>query len=1073
MLHRSGNRRASISRRGTQARTTLSTAILGALLLGAAVPAAQAQSYTEAGKSGDAASWRSDEFKADWGLGAIGAEYAYARGLSGKGVRVGVFDSGSDLSHPDFAGKDNRSFRIADILDDGSACTNSVGLTDSACFMSDGDQPGVEYFHYTDADREFVKYLVEIGYLYDWVPEYLESIAGFQYNTHGTHVAGTMAANRDGSGSHGVAFGADIATARLFSNSYGDLNNLLGFEGGESYAIGPSPEAVASMYAQMQAAGVRAINHSWGLSQEPQTVEDMDALYASEGAAEYFKTYVDPSLKNGTLQVFAAGNDQPIAGIYASLPRYVPELEKYWLSVVNMNKDGVLDDSSAICGQSKDWCVTAPGTDITSTVVGGQIDGNVVRDADGNFVGLEITDEQREHGYGDMTGTSMAAPHVTGALALLMERFPYLDNPQIRDVLLTTATDMGDAGVDEVYGWGLINLQKAIDGPGQFRVDTDVVMNQRAGGAKVWEGLAWDDWKNDIGGPGRLTKSGAGWLRLSGDNSFAGATVKDGVLELDGDNALAADVRVDGGFFVLNGGLRDTALTVNGGSAQIQGTISGGLTTVAAGGRLGGTGTLGDTVVAGTIAPGNSIGTLAVNGSYLQQTGSFYDAELGADGAADLLQVSGAASLQGGTVRAIRTPGQYRLGGSYTILSAAGGVDGQFAGLDASQFSPFLKLQLVYAGNDVSIDVSRGQSLASAGTTRNQRAAGAGVDSLADANPILQPLVQLFPAQAVDALDRLSGEIHASVQSALIEDDRHVRDTALERARNGHDAFTAQRDEDSRFGAWVDVQRHGGHVAGDGNAAKLDYSGNSTLVGVDYQFENGWRIGALGGAGRNDLDGKARGAKGEVDTRRLGLYGGQSWGGFGLRAGVTYAWHDVEIERGIAFEGFSDRTRADYDAKTRQAFLEGGYRFAAGAWEFEPYLQYAQLRTDSDGFREDGGPAALRGRAEDGKVDLGTAGLRFNVNLRGTGQEQSWLSLRGGLGYRRANGDRTPRAEVAFADGAVFGVEGAPIARKATIAELGVGARLSRNSLLEVGYSGQFGDDGHDHGANARFSVQF
>ncbi|MFX8016059.1 autotransporter-associated beta strand repeat-containing protein, partial [Acinetobacter baumannii] len=92
------------------------------------------------------------------------------------------------------------------------------------------------------------------------------------------------------------------------------------------------------------------------------------------------------------------------------------------------------------------------------------------------------------------------------------------------------------------YGWGLIDLRRAIEGPGQIRVDTEVVMNQRAGGAKVWEGLAWDDWTNDIGGDGRLTKSGIGWLRLSGDNTFGGLTVKQGVLELDGDNALGGDV---------------------------------------------------------------------------------------------------------------------------------------------------------------------------------------------------------------------------------------------------------------------------------------------------------------------------------------------------------------------------------------------------------------------------------------------------------------------------------------------------------------------------------------------------
>jgi subtilase-type serine protease len=80
----------------------------------------------------------------------------------------------------------------------------------------------------------------------------------------------------------------------------------------------------------------------------------------------------------------------------------------------------------------------------------------------------------------------------------------------------------------------MVDLRKAIEGYGSLRVDTNVVMNQKAGGLKVWEGDAWDDWTNDIGGPGKLTKSGIGWLRLSGDNSFNGAVLRDGTLELNG-----------------------------------------------------------------------------------------------------------------------------------------------------------------------------------------------------------------------------------------------------------------------------------------------------------------------------------------------------------------------------------------------------------------------------------------------------------------------------------------------------------------------------------------------------------
>ncbi|WP_256675032.1 S8 family serine peptidase, partial [Pseudomonas sp. FSL R10-0071] len=52
--------------------------------------------------------------------------------------------------------------------------------------------------------------------------DYLD-MAGIEYEAHGTHVAGTMLANRDGVGTHGVAYGAALNTVRIFSNTYNFL----------------------------------------------------------------------------------------------------------------------------------------------------------------------------------------------------------------------------------------------------------------------------------------------------------------------------------------------------------------------------------------------------------------------------------------------------------------------------------------------------------------------------------------------------------------------------------------------------------------------------------------------------------------------------------------------------------------------------------------------------------------------------------------------------------------------------------------------------------------------------------
>ncbi|WP_250061368.1 autotransporter domain-containing protein [Stenotrophomonas mori] len=1050
-------------------------ALVLALVLG--ISPAMAQAQAETGAPGDPGSWMSDEFKADWGLAAIKAQYAYARGLTGKGIRLGVFDSGVDLAHGEFAGRNVDGIRIADVLADGTPCTNTSLLAGpDACFLSDGDTVAVDYFHYTDADRALVDALVDGGYLYDWVPEYFESLAGFSFQTHGTHVAGTMAANRDGQGTHGVAFAADLTSARLFSNSYSDLYSQLGL-GGESHAIGPDSGTVESMYAQMAAAGVRAINHSWGLSEEPTSVADMDMLYAYNVA--YFDTYVQPSLRDGMLQVFAAGNNYgEIAGIYATLPRYVPDLEKYWLSVVNIDLAGAIDGSSSRCGQTMDWCVSAPGTDITSTVVVGDIEGEVLGDGNGGVAGLEITAESPEYGYGDMTGTSMAAPHVSGALALLMERFPYLDNPQIRDVLLTTATDLGAPGVDEVYGWGLINLEKAIDGPGMLRVDTDVVMNQRAGGTRVWEGAAWDDWRNDIDGPGRLGKDGIGWLRLSGDNRFAGASVRQGILELTGDNTLAGDVSVDGTaaalYLTATGSLNGSDLRVNQGMAVVNGSVRDGRTVVGAGGTLGGSGTLGDLEVQGTLAPGNSIGTLSIKGDYVQKAGSTYVAELSPPAASDTLDVSGTALIEGGTLMLLPSgDGTFLLGQQYTLLTAAGGLSGAFEAVDASGLSPFLKPSALFSANRLQLAIERGQALASAATTRNQKPVATALDSMADSSGLLQRLVLLSAPQAATAFDQLSGEIHASAKSLLAQDSRAVRDSALARARHGQDAFSAQNAADPGLGAWVEVEQSNSRLEGDGNATQARLSGNTTLVGADLQTDSGWRFGLLGGTGRSTLRVAGRSSKAEVDSRHVGAHAGRQWGGFGLRAGYAQSRQTLETHREVVFTGLSERADAKYDADLKQAFVEAGYRFAFGRNELEPFAQFAQVRIRTDDARETGGLSALAVRGDSSTTHLSTAGLRFNANLSATGQPQSWLSLRASLAYRHAGGDLTPRTSADWNGGGGFTVEGTPLTRNATLAELGVAARLSARTLLELGYTGMLASDGNDTGMNARLSVQF
>ena len=1131
-----------------------------------------------------AESWRNDaEFQGDWGLRAIGAEYAYARGITGAGVALGIYDSGVFDSHPEFAGEGKLT--LLDIKD--------------GIWFPENPQPG----EYGDFDGRPL-----IGYT--------------GYSDHGTHVGGTMVANRDGSGMHGVAFGANLHSATHF----------LGYDSFVVVRGGQVSPTVAAIDAFVNS-GARFVNHSWGSSNDAlkhtasfAQVEQM--LRPRLGAAE-----VDAfrrAAEAGVVQVFAAGNvgtqaalgTGPHASSWGSAPMFFSELEKHWLVVTNMTSNGTSNSGSYFCGNAQYWCVTAPGTGINSSTVSQSlserheqirleeaastseltraellnevidlqsyvdfqgdlyfdllaqsadpdamaaiIDNVMTRAArvagmlarydlsgesannqavlamyrDNPTIFLERASENTADllnalrqqlpeyaldndvaqafqsavnaamgalgyspSYGAYSGTSMAAPHVTGALGLIAERFGYMSNAQVRDTLLTTAGDPGEA-LNSEYGWGLISLEAAMNGPGAFLGDFDVTL---AAGLE-------DTWSNDITNAlvrtgretdrGSLIKRGGGSLTLSGDNSFDGFTVHGGLLTLSGLNAYGEghDGVVAGGALALSGSLQGNALRVNGGIAEItdaglldganlfvggaggsalalfDGVQTGGYTLVGAGGRLGGNGTLGDTTVAsgGTIAPGRSIGTLTVDGDYVQQAGSTFEVEMTPPDQMDRLLVSGTATLEGGRVVAQRGPGVYALGQRYDFLSAAGGVTGRFDALDSTAITPFLGLTLSYDAFGVVLDVARGAAFANFAGTHNQRAAAGSLDGMSDGNALIDSLVQLFPAQAIEAVDLLSGDVHATAQSVLIDSSRHVRGTVLARASGGTDPLQAQQDPDRRFGAWVDLQRTGGSLADGANAAGSEYSGGNTLVGADYTFDSGLRLGVMGGIGEADLKAAQRmHARTDIDTRHAGVYAGYSWNGLGLRGGWSYGSHDMKVERRVSFTGLEDRTFAAYDATTRQAFVEAGYRFGDERWGVEPYAQFAQVRASADAFAEDGGVAALSGRTRGVRADLTTGGVRFDVNLRGSQQAQTWLGLRGGVGYRKTGGELVPWTDVALAGGESFIVHGAPVGSDAKLLELGIAARTSANSLLEVGYHGQYADEARDHGANLRWSVQF
>lgn len=244
---------------------------------------------------------------------------------------------------------------------------------------------------------------------------------------HGTAVAGVIAAirdpnNGDNRNSHGVAFDAEILA---INTADGDSCTTE-----EGCAFYDSDIANALDYARLN--GVKVVNISLGGDE----FNSPDLIQAYQDA-----------VNAGMIIVVSAGNvEEGDTPEMAAVPENSASIA--WADWANgqiivagaLDRTGALADFSHMAGEvAKNVFLVAAGDEIPT--IGLPIDG--------------------DPGYYLYTGTSFSAPHIAGAAALLYQAFPNLDGAEIAEILLTTATDLGDAGADAVYGSGLINMAEA------------------------------------------------------------------------------------------------------------------------------------------------------------------------------------------------------------------------------------------------------------------------------------------------------------------------------------------------------------------------------------------------------------------------------------------------------------------------------------------------------------------------------------------------------------------------------------------------------------------------------------
>ena len=838
------------------------------------------------------------------------------------------------------------------------------------------------------------------------------------YFNHGTFVASVLAARRDGAARsdnmHGVAYNAGLVIGAMNFDPDDEIN---------SHYVASSLDYVSSH-------ATKVINNSWEF-----TSGTIDPLVNYQNFSSNYPIIISAiktALDRGSVLVFTTGNE---AAANPGTPSIVPFYDGNvaakggFIVVAAATNDGTsLASYSNRCGVAKEYCIAAPGGD---EMVGQPL----------SATGILGANRDSNTGYFIAYGTSAAAPIVSGAVALVAERFPWMTNKNLGVTILTTGTRAANPDVE--WGRGLLNVGKAIQGPGLFEEDFE---------ANVPDGYS-PVFSNDIGYRaglnGGLTKLGTGTLTLTGTDTYTGSTF------------------ISGGTLVVNGSLVSPV-------------------TVAAAGTLRGTGNLsGALTVNGTLAPGNLVGILTVTNSVTMNAGSTFHTRVASATAFGKLNVVGTAVLPDNANIVVDVIGSaYNTTGKLENILSAGTLNsnGTFNVADNSLLFNFGALK---DGNTVDLMVLHDTSVnlqnivANAGN-RSATGAARAIDSELARAPTSQ-LAGMFggfsngqEAQLSHAVSQtlplLTGESTRVAQAVLGHVKRIVqaRQDGLNGLSSG-DAIIGDKEMWIRpFGSWADQHDRDG-VSG--------YSANTAgiTLGVDTEISPVSRLGLAFAYANISVRGNSLVApnRATVDVYLLLGHGSRKLdANYELTYQAGLGQNTTKGQRSISFASGAADSRYHSLSATAGIGLEKTIRLNEQT-SFLPSIRVDYAKIKDQAYRETGSASVspLLLHVADRSSDELTLGLNGKMNYQLNSSTR--VSVNAGVAYDVINKNVSVLAAYAGASETSFTTYGIDQSPWQARGGLGLVHQTTNGTEINVRYDAEYRSGFLNHSASAKASWAF